>query len=126
MVEQNVRQHIDTAPEADIFVTTERSPSDGVRRWAQALAARLHAPLADRRHESIERLARLNARLAPGDHLLDCTCGLGADAIVASCVVGPAGCVETIEASTLLAESSAQVSRATTKARTLSSRRCDE
>ena len=135
----------------DIFLTTERSPSDGVRRWAKALAARLNVPFADRRHESIERLARLNARLAalvvgesglwlvrdgrsykfhpnmasrrvaaletgqtdrfvaatglaPGDHLLDCTCGLGADAIVASHVVGPAGCVEAVEASTLLAD----------------------
>ena len=135
----------------DIFVTTERAPSDRVRRWAETLAARLNAPLANRRHESIERLARLNARLAalivgesglwlvrngrsykfhpnmasrrvanletgqtdrfveasglvPGDHLLDCTCGLGADAIVASHVVGPAGQVEAVEASILLAD----------------------
>ena len=37
------------------------------------------------------------------DHVLDCTCGLGADAIVASCVVGPSGRVRALEAAPLLA-----------------------
>ena len=42
-------------------------------------------------------------QLKLGDRVLDCTCGLGADAIVASCVVGPAGRVRALEASPLLA-----------------------
>ena len=42
-------------------------------------------------------------QLKLGDRVLDCTCGLGADAIVASCTVGEAGRVRTLEASPLLA-----------------------
>ena len=42
-------------------------------------------------------------QLKVGDRLLDCTCGLGADAIVASYVVGLGGRVRALEASPLLA-----------------------
>ena len=41
--------------------------------------------------------------LRTGDRLLDCTCGLGADAIVASHVVGETGAVLAVEASAVLA-----------------------
>ncbi|MFS0656735.1 class I SAM-dependent methyltransferase [Bacillus sp. 179-C3.3 HS] len=37
------------------------------------------------------------AQLQPGDSMLDCTLGLGSDAITASCVVGPSGEVVGIE-----------------------------
>ncbi len=41
--------------------------------------------------------------ISPGARVLDCTCGLAADAIVASYVAGPAGRVRALEASPLLA-----------------------
>lgn len=43
------------------------------------------------------------AGLCPGDKVLDCTCGLGSDAIVASHAVGPRGKVRALEASPVLA-----------------------
>lgn len=43
------------------------------------------------------------AQLAPGDRLLDCTCGLGSDAIAAAHAVGVDGEVHALEASPLLA-----------------------
>lgn len=43
------------------------------------------------------------AGIKPGDKVLDCTCGLGSDAIVASYVVGEKGEVTAIEASPTLA-----------------------
>ena len=42
-------------------------------------------------------------QLKPGDRVLDCTCGLGADAIVTACAVGPGGRVRALEAAPLLA-----------------------
>ena len=42
-------------------------------------------------------------QIAPGASVLDCTCGLGADAIVASYVAGPKGRVRALEAAPLLA-----------------------
>mgnify|MGYP003970419215 FL=1 len=42
-------------------------------------------------------------QLKTGASLLDCTCGLGADAIVAAHAVGPTGRVRALESSTLLA-----------------------
>jgi len=42
-------------------------------------------------------------QLGPADHVLDCTCGLASDAIVASYVVGEAGSVRALEMSWLLA-----------------------
>jgi 16S rRNA (guanine1516-N2)-methyltransferase len=41
--------------------------------------------------------------LVPGDRVLDCTLGRAADAIVATFVVGPTGCVVGLESSPLLA-----------------------
>jgi SAM-dependent methyltransferase len=43
------------------------------------------------------------ARLRPGDAMLDCTLGLGADALVAATAVGPAGRVVGLESSPALA-----------------------
>ena len=43
------------------------------------------------------------ARLQPGDAVLDCTLGLGADALVAAAAVGPGGRVTGLESSPLLA-----------------------
>ncbi|MCR4425499.1 MAG: class I SAM-dependent methyltransferase [Firmicutes bacterium] len=43
-------------------------------------------------------------RLSPGDSVLDCTLGLGSDAIVASWVVGEGGAVVGVEASPVVAE----------------------
>jgi hypothetical protein len=42
--------------------------------------------------------------LRPGDRVLDCTCGLAADATVASYAVGSYGAVHALEASAILAE----------------------
>lgn len=42
-------------------------------------------------------------QIAPGASVLDCTCGLGADAVVAAYVAGPAGRVRALEAAPLLA-----------------------
>ncbi|MEC7762307.1 MAG: class I SAM-dependent methyltransferase [Pseudomonadota bacterium] len=44
-----------------------------------------------------------SAGIAPGDHVLDCTCGMGADAIVAAHAVGPTGRVVALEADPILA-----------------------
>jgi 16S rRNA (guanine1516-N2)-methyltransferase len=43
------------------------------------------------------------AALRDGDHVLDCTVGLGADALVAAVAVGPSGCVVGVESSAALA-----------------------
>ncbi len=43
------------------------------------------------------------AQLAPGDALLDCTCGIGSDAIAVAHAVGATGRVQALEASPLLA-----------------------
>ena len=43
------------------------------------------------------------ARLGPGDRVLDCTCGLGADAVVAAHAVGEGGRVHAVESSAILA-----------------------
>lgn len=44
------------------------------------------------------------AGIGPGDHVLDATCGMGADAISAAHAVGPAGRVVALEAAPILAE----------------------
>lgn len=44
------------------------------------------------------------AGIGPGDHVLDCTCGMGADAISAAHAVGPTGRVVALEAAPVLAE----------------------
>lgn len=43
------------------------------------------------------------ARIGPGDHVLDCTCGMGADAIAAAHAVGDTGRVVALEADPVLA-----------------------
>lgn len=43
------------------------------------------------------------AGILAGDHVLDCTCGMGADAISAADTVGPSGRVVALEASPILA-----------------------
>ncbi|MAM60813.1 class I SAM-dependent methyltransferase [Maritimibacter sp. UBA3975] len=43
------------------------------------------------------------AGIGPGDHILDCTCGMGADAITAAHAVGPKGRVVALEAAPILA-----------------------
>lgn len=65
-----------------------------------------HPNMATRRIEAMmrgeaDRLA-VFADLTPGDRLLDATCGLGSDSIVASHTVGDRGCVLAVERSTLL------------------------
>lgn len=49
-----------------------------------------------------DRLVQV-ARLQPGDRVLDCTCGLCADAIVAAHAVGDGGSVDAVESSPILA-----------------------
>lgn len=44
------------------------------------------------------------AGIGPGDHVLDCTCGMGADAISAAHAVGATGRVVALEAAPLLAD----------------------
>lgn len=43
------------------------------------------------------------AGLRPGDQVLDCTCGLGTDAVIAAHAVAKAGVVQALEASAILA-----------------------
>lgn len=45
----------------------------------------------------------VTAGIGPGDHVLDCTCGMGADAIAAAHAVGSTGRVVALEADTILA-----------------------
>lgn len=45
-----------------------------------------------------------SAMIGPGDHVLDCTCGMGADAITAAHAVGPSGRVVALEAAPILGE----------------------
>ena len=59
---------------------------------------RVHALRQQRKDSLIDAL-----QIAPGASVLDCTCGLGADAIVASYVAGPEGRVRALEAAPLLA-----------------------
>lgn len=42
--------------------------------------------------------------IGPSDHVLDCTCGMGADAITAAHAVGPKGRVVALEAAPILAQ----------------------
>lgn len=44
------------------------------------------------------------AGIGPGDHVLDCTCGMGADAISAANAVGETGRIAALEAAPILAE----------------------
>ena len=75
--------------------------------WVAGQCLRYHPNMAKLRILALEQgkhdilVDALQLKL--GDRVLDCTCGLGADAIVASCKVGATGRVRTLEASPLLA-----------------------
>ncbi len=79
----------------DIVVHT---PHARLRHHPNAAVLRVINMLRNRRDTFVEL-----AQLAPGDHLLDCTCGMGADAIAAAHAVGTGGSVRALEASPLLA-----------------------
>ena len=79
----------------DIVVHT---PHARLRHHPNAAVLRVVNMLRDRRDTFVEL-----AQLAPGDHLIDCTCGMGADAIAAAHAVGTSGSVHALEASPLLA-----------------------
>ena len=79
----------------DIVVHT---PHSRLRHHPNAAVLRVVNMLRDRRDTFVEL-----AQLAPGDHLIDCTCGMGADAIAAAHAVGTSGSVHALEASPLLA-----------------------
>jgi SAM-dependent methyltransferase len=77
-------------------------------RWSPGMGAlrakRLRARLAGRAPDATERDPFLEAAgLREGDRVLDCTLGLGADALVAATAVGPGGGVVGLEASPALA-----------------------
>jgi SAM-dependent methyltransferase len=77
-------------------------------RWAPGMGhlrmRRALARLAGRPQASSDRDPFLEAAgLGPGDAVLDCTLGLGADALVAAAAVGPGGRVVGLEASPALA-----------------------
>lgn len=75
--------------------------------WVAGRRFRYHPNMAKLRVLALQQRKRdaliAAMQLAPGGSVLDCTCGLGADAIVASWVVRPAGRVCALEASPLLA-----------------------
>ncbi|MDE2741990.1 MAG: class I SAM-dependent methyltransferase [Gemmatimonadota bacterium] len=75
--------------------------------WVAGRCLRYHPNMAKLRLLALEQGKHdilVNAlQLKLGDRVLDCTCGLGADAIVAACKVGATGRVRSLEASPLLA-----------------------
>ena len=80
---------------------------EGLALWIAGQTFRYHPNMATMR---IRALSQHNndgfvdaLQLTAGARVLDCTCGLGADAIVAAHVVGPNGRVRTLESSALLA-----------------------
>jgi hypothetical protein len=74
------------------------------RRWSPGMGALRAKRLRRGAMEPTARDPFLDAAgLADGDHVLDCTVGLGADALVAAEAVGPRGRVVGIEASPALA-----------------------
>ena len=80
---------------------------EGLALWIAGQTFRYHPNMATMR---IRALSQHNndgfvdaLQLTAGARVLDCTCGLGADAIVAAHVVGPTGRVRTLESSALLA-----------------------
>lgn len=63
-----------------------------------------HPNMAARRITQAQDTMARAAGIRPGDHVLDLTCGMGADAIMASHAAGPEGWVTAFEASAILAE----------------------
>ena len=91
------------SPRASILWT-----GGGERRWSAGMGAlrakRAAARAAGARDDPTERDPFLEAAgLRPGDRVLDCTVGLGADALVAATAAGPEGRVVGLEASVALA-----------------------
>ncbi len=80
---------------------------EGLALWVAGQTFRYHPNMATMRVRALSQKKNdglVDAlRLRTGASLLDCTCGLGADAIVAAHVVGPTGRVRALESSTLLA-----------------------
>ena len=79
----------------------------GLALWINDQSLRYHPNMAKLRVLALEQQKNdvlIDAlQLSPGDRVLDCTCGLGADAIVASYAVGPTGRVCALESSRPLA-----------------------
>lgn len=78
--------------------------------WVDGREQRWHPGMGGLRAKRLARGERITgdsfleaARLRPGDALLDCTLGLGADALVAAVAVGPGGRVTGLESSPALA-----------------------
>ncbi|HIG53179.1 MAG TPA: hypothetical protein EYG11_09120 [Candidatus Latescibacteria bacterium] len=79
----------------------------GLALWVAGQTFRYHPNMATMRVRALSQKKNdglVDAlQLKTGASLLDCTCGLGADAIVAAHAVGPTGRVRALESSTLLA-----------------------
>lgn len=75
------------------------SPGMGALRMKRVLARRAGAPAGAATHDPFAEAAGLE----PGDHVLDCTAGLAADALVAAAAAGPGGRVTALESSRALA-----------------------
>lgn len=89
---------------ADAFIVFER---EGVSLWDQEGTFSFNPGMAHLRRLRIQSGQRDDAfirvaELRTGDHVLDCTLGLGQDALVASLVVGPEGRVVALEKSLAL------------------------
>ena len=80
---------------------------EGLALWVAGQTFRYHPNMATMRVRALSQKKNdglVDAlQLKTGASLLDCTCGLGADAIVAAHAVGPNGRVRALESSTLLA-----------------------
>ena len=80
---------------------------EGLALWVAGQTFRYHPNMATMRVRALSQKKNdglVDAlQLKTGASLLDCTCGLGADAIVAAHAVGPTGRVRALESSTLLA-----------------------
>ena len=95
---------IAAAEKLDGLLVVER---DNFSLWVAGQCLRYHPNMAKLRLLALQQgkhdilVDALQLKL--GDRVLDCTCGLGADAIVAACTVGATGRVRSLEASPLLA-----------------------
>lgn len=82
--------------------------SNGITVHVEGSALRFHPNMAKIRVMQLARGGRDRMvevmRLSPRDAVLDCTCGLAADAVVASFVVGGSGLVHALEISPLLSQ----------------------
>ena len=102
----------DRRPLAEIAMAAQCEGLLGVERgelalWIDGESLRHHPNMAKLRILAIEQgrgdVLVDALQLKPGDRVLDCTCGLGSDAIVTAYAVGPSGRVRALEAAPLLA-----------------------